>query len=35
LLALGIGLHDGAIGVQDRLIAKRIRLLSRMALPLA
>ena len=28
VLALGIGLHDGAIGVQDRLIAKRIRLLS-------
>ena len=28
LLALGIGLHDGAIGVQDRLIEKRVGLLS-------
>src|SRR5947209_14815277 len=28
LLALGIGLNEGAIGVQDRLIAKRVGLLS-------
>ena len=28
LLALGIGLNDGAVGVQDRLIAKRVGLLS-------
>ena len=27
-LALGVGLHDGAIGIQDRLIEKLVRLLS-------